>query len=106
MYRWESCILFACEVSLLITVGVIIVRTVYKKNIGVNKLTFLPYYWSFGQLMVGLIYLAVYLSMDKEEGYFVLIWKSTFVKFSNICLDGILLTLALTMNLVTALIRF
>ena len=81
-------------------------RTVYKINIGVNKLTFLPYYLSFGQLMVNLVYLAVYLSMDAKDGYFVLLWKSTFVKFSNICLDGILLTLALTMNLITALIRF
>ena len=84
----------------------ILVRAVFKANLGVNKLTLLPYYWSMIQLLIGLVYLVVYLSDRIQGDQFEITWRVIFMQLSTICLDGILLTLALTMNLITALIRF
>ena len=94
------------QVSLLLTVGVIILRTVFTRKIGANKLTFVPYYWAFGQLLIGMIYTIVYLSTKCKGLEFLLIWKIIAMQFSFIVFDGLVLTLALSMNLITALIRF
>ena len=84
----------------------ILVRAVFSRKLGVNKLTLLPYYWSVLQLLIGLIYLVVYLSDRIRLDQFEITWRGIFMQLSTICLDGISLTLALTMNLITALIRF
>ena len=54
---WENSILFALFITFLLVEVAITIKTVHSKDIKVNRLSFVTYYFAIGQVCFTLIYL-------------------------------------------------
>ena len=102
--KFVSCLLLALAVTLNVFLLIIIVHTKFKREKSENKLTLVPHYFSIMQNTLMILCL-VTASFDEEiADYWWLLKKSFAWNVILISVQGTIMTLALTMDLLTALV--
>ena len=97
--------MLAIGVTLSLALVAKITITRFKKDRSVSRLSLVPQYWSLAQNIILIIFMLSYLWVDIDPQV-LSVWKATVWQISAICVEGTLLTLAVTLDLITALVQF